>query len=195
MARSIVAAAWCGVAALALAGCAGSDGGTKQPVATKAPVATNHPVAGSFEIRAVSAEANLSELPAGAECTRTPLALSESGWVCDAATFTGYLVEPASIDAGDVAEVTQGPNGQPGSTNWAVRVTFTAAGAAAFEELTSEVYVAKPPANKVALLVDGEPVSAPFVREPITGGTLEIGLKGGEAEAKAMAAAIVGSSG
>jgi preprotein translocase subunit SecD len=191
----MVAAAWCGVAALALAGCAGSDGGTKAPVTTKAPVASKAPVAGSFEIRAVSAEASVSDLNAGAECAQTPLALSESGWVCDAATSTGYLVEPAALAATDVAEVTQGPAGQPGSTNWAVRVTFTALGAAAFEKLTSEVYVAKPPANKVALLVDGKLVSAPSVREPITGGSVTFPVGGGEADAKAMAAAIVGTSG
>ncbi len=183
MARSMVVATWCGVAALALAGCAGSDGGTKAPVA------------GSFEIRAVSAEASVSDLPAGAECAQTPLALNESGWVCDSATSTGYLVEPASLAAADVAEVTQGPNGQPGSTNWAVRVTFTATGAARFEELTKKASEAKPPANKVVMLVDGKVVSAPNVMEPITGGTVEFALKGGEAEAKAMAAAITGTTG
>ena len=189
MAWSMVAAAWCGAVALALAGCAGSDGGTKLPVATKAPVA------GSFELRAMSAESSVADLPAGAECARTPLALGASGWVCDNATSTGYLVEPASLAATDVAEVTQGPNAQPGSTNWLVRVTFTAAGAKTFEELTWKASVATPPANKVVMLVDGEVVSAPFVREPITGGTVEFALKGGEAEAKAMAATIVGTLG
>ena len=189
MARVIVAATWCGVAALALAGCAGSDGGTKQPVATK------EPVAGSFEIRAVSAEASVSDLPAGAECAQTPLALNESGWVCDAATSTGYLVEPASLAAADVAEVTERPNAQPGSTNWMLGVTFTATGAKTFEELTKKASEATPPANKVVMLVNGKVVSAPNVMETITGGDLMIGLDGGEAEAKAMAAAIAGTIG
>ena len=183
MARAIVAAAWCGLAALALAGCARSDGGTNQPVA------------GSFEIRAMSAEASVADLPAGAECAQTPLALDESGWVCDDATSTGYLVEPAALTAADVATVDAGPNGQPGSTTWGVRVTLTATGAKTFEELTAQATQAAPPANKVVMLVDGEVVLAPQVMEPITGGELSIPLKGGEAEAKAMAATIVGTVG
>jgi len=183
MARSMVAAAWCGTAALALAGCAGSDGGTKVPVA------------GSFEIRAVSAESRVSELPVGAECAQTPLALSESGWVCDDATSTGYLVEPASLTAAHVATVAAGPSAQSGSTNWSLRVTFTAMGATRFQELTKEASEATPPATKVLMLVDGEVVSAPNVMEPITGGNVMIALKGGEAEAEALAAAIEGSSG
>ncbi len=183
MARSMVAAAWCGVAALALAGCSGSDGGTQAPVA------------GSFEIRAVSAEASVSDLPAGAECAQTPLALNESGWVCDDAASTGYLVEPASLGAADVATVAAGPNALPGSTNWLLRVTFTATGATRFRELTKEVSGATPPANKVAMVVDGKVVSAPTVMEAMTGGDVMIALKGGEAEAQALAAAITGTIG
>jgi preprotein translocase subunit SecD len=177
------------VAALALAGCAGSYAGTKAPVTTKAPVA------GSFEIRAMSAEASVSNLPAGADCAQTPLALDESGWVCDAATSTGYLVGPAALAATDVVEVAEGPAGRPGSTNWAVRVRFTASGTARFEELTKKASEATPPANKVVMLVDGEVVSAPNVMEAITGGDLMIALNGGEAEAKAMAVAITGTIG
>ncbi len=185
MARSIVAAAWSGVAALVLAGCAGADGGAEASVA------------GSFEIRAVSAEARVSELPADAECAQAPLALNESGWICDDATSTAYLVEPASLAAGDVATVRAGESEQPDSTAWVVRLTFTATGAKRFEELTTEASGATPPANKIVIVVDGEVVSAPAVMSPILGGEASIALNDGEAEAEAeaLAAAIAGTSG
>jgi preprotein translocase subunit SecD len=179
----MVAAAWCGVAALALAGCAGSDGGKKAPVP------------GSFEVRGMSAEASVSALPAGAECAQTPLALDASGWVCDDATSTGYLVEPASLSATDVAAVSAGSSEQPGSTTWGVRVTFTDTGATKFQEVTRKAAEKTPPANKVVMIVDGKVVLAGAVREAITGGELSIPLKGGEAEAQALATAIGGTPG
>ncbi len=183
MARSIVAAAWCGVAALVLAGCGGSDGGAEASVA------------GSFEIRAVTAESRISELPADAECAQAPLALNESGWICDDATSTAYLVEPASLAAGDVETVSAEASGQPGSTAWEVMLTFTATGDKKFEELTREASGAMPPANTLVVVVDGEVVAAPSVMSPIEGGIATIALNDGEARAKALAAAIVGSSG
>ncbi|NTV40596.1 MAG: hypothetical protein HGA51_11670, partial [Demequinaceae bacterium] len=150
---------------------------------------------GSFEIRAVSAEASVSELPADAECALTPLAQTESGWVCDEATSTGYLVEQASLAASDVATVDTGPSAMPGSANWSVRVTFTAPGAKAFEELTRVTSEATPPADQVVFVVDGEVVWAGTAKEPITGGDVSIPLEGGEAEAQALAAVILGSAG
>lgn len=183
MTRSMNAAAWCAGAALALAGCGDSEGGTEESVA------------GSFEIRAVSAEASLSGLPADAECAQAPLALNESGWVCDDATSTGYLVESASLTAGDVAAANAEEAGLPGSANWGVRLTFTDTGATTFHDLTSAVSVAAPPSNKIVVLVDGAVVSAPSVLTPITGGEAMIALDDGEAEAQAVAAAIVGTSG
>jgi preprotein translocase subunit SecD len=76
-----------------------------------------------------------------------------------------------------------------------VGVTFTASGTARFEELTKKASEATPPANKVMMLVDGKVVLAPNVMETITGGDLMIPLRGGEAAAKAMAAAITGAGG
>ena len=160
-----------------------SDGGTQAPVG------------GSFEVRAVSAEASIAELPAGVECPQTPLAPSETGWVCDDAALTGYLVGPASITADDVVAVDAGPNAMPGSTNWMVGVTFSARGTKAFEELTKKASEAKPLADKVAIMVDGKVLSAPHAMEPITGGDVMIPLKGGEAKAKAIEAVILGSAG
>jgi preprotein translocase subunit SecD len=191
MARSVVAAAWCGVAALALAGCAGTDGGTDGGADGGAEAA----VAGSFEIRAVSEAARVSELPADAECAQVPLALSESGWICDDATSTAYLVEPASLAAGDVATVSASASGQPGSGAWEVLLTFTATGAKKFEEVTREASGAMPPANTLVVVVDGEVVAAPAVMSPIEGGAATIALNDGEAGAKALAAAIAGPNG
>ena len=156
---------------------------------------TKAPVGGSFEIRAVSAGASVSDLPAGEQCPQSPLALSDSGWVCGDAARTGYLVGPASITADDVVAVDAGPNAMPGSTNWMVRVTLSAAGAKSLAELTRKVSQAKPPADELALVVDGRVLSAPHVRDTITGASVVVSLKGGEADAKAVEAVILGSAG
>lgn len=195
MTRLMVAAAWCGAAALALAGCTGSDGSEEELVVGPSGVGPELPVAGSFEIRAVAAEASALEMPAGAVCAPAPLALDDSGWVCDGATLTGYLVEPASITAADVASVSAWANKQPGMTTWEVSVKFTPTGAATFEAFTTEVDAADPPGNKMVILVGGKVVSAPTVQGPIAGGEAMLSVIGGEAEAQVLAAAIAGPRG
>jgi len=187
MARSIEVAAWCAVAALGLAGCTGSDG-TSDGGATE-------PVGVSFEIRAVAEKASVAELPDGAECAQTPLAPNESGWMCVDATSIAYLVKPASLTAADVATVEVVPSAMPGSWDWSLTVTLTDTGATLFEELTKQASEATPPANTLAVMVGGEVMSAPTVMEAITGGEFPIHLKGDEAEAQAMAAAIVAANG
>ena len=174
--------AWCGAVALALAGCGGTDGG--EPATAT----------GSFEVRAVSAEARISELPTDAECPQEPLALNESGWICDDATSTAYLVEPASVTAGDVATVRADASEQSGSTAWELRLTFTATGAQRFAEVTQEASETMPPANKIAMVVDGEVVSAPSVMSAIEGGDAVIAGAWDEAKAEALAAAISGTT-
>jgi|GEM_PF-1990773 len=191
MARPIVVAAWCGVVALGLAGCVGSDSGSD----SGSDGATQEPAAVSFEIRAVAEQASVVELPASAECARAPLAPDESGWVCVDATSIAYLVEPASLTAADVVTVDVGPNAAQGSSGWMLNVTLTDTGATAFAELTAEAAEATPPANQVAVLVDGEVMSAPSVMEAITGGAIQLAVDGDEAEAQALAAAMMGASG
>ncbi len=183
MARSIVAAAWCGVAALALAGCGGADGGGATTIA------------GSLEIRAVSAEASAFDLPADVDCAQAPPAPNESGWVCDGATVQAYLVEPASLAADDVATVSARPTDLGRSAPWEVGLTFTATGAKKFEELTREASEAMPPANKVVIVVDGEVVTAPSVSAPIAGGEVVISGNSDKVKAEALEAAIAGTSG
>ena len=148
----------------------------------------------SFEIRAVAEQASVVELPVGAECAQTPLAPNESGWMCVDATSIAYLVEPAALTAADVVTVEVGPSAMPGSSDWMLNVTLTDTGATAFAELTAEASEATPPANKVAVLIDGEVMSAPAVMESITGGTVQFAVDGDEAEAQAMGAAIMGAS-
>ncbi len=105
------------------------------------------PVGGSFEVREVSAEVRVAELPAGVECPQTPLAPNDSGWMCDD------------------------------------------------EALTRRVSQAQAPADELALVVDGKVLSAPHVRDTLTGASVVVSFKGGEADAKAIEAVILGSAG
>lgn len=171
-----------GVAALALAGCSGSDGGSTGTIA------------GSFEIRAVTQMTVVGELPAGAECAQGLLPLNTSGWICDDETSTAYLVGPAALAAGDVAKVRADHLKHSGG-HWAVYLTFTEVGTTKFAALTQDVSQAQPPANQLMMVVDGKVVSAPSVQTPVEGGVVVLSGDYSKDEAKALAAAIRGDVG
>ncbi len=79
-----------------------------------------------------------------------------------------YLVRKRiEVDGGDLTNATAGINNQTGE--WVVNFTFNSTGTRRFAQV-SEANVGKP----FAIVLDNEVISAPVIREPITGGRGQI---------------------
>jgi preprotein translocase subunit SecD len=58
--------------------------------------------------------------------------------------------------------------------SWGILLTLRPTDAVAFGRLTTQVYREAEPRNQLALVIDGKVVSVPTVREPISGGKVQI---------------------
>ncbi|QKW35854.1 protein translocase subunit SecD [Actinomadura sp. NAK00032] len=94
---------------------------------------------------------------------------------------TKYILGPVRVLGENVDSANaMPPNGQQGQASWSVSLKFDGKGAKQFGAVTtdaSRAYQANPsaPQAQVAIVLDGQVVSAPSIREgPITGGTASI---------------------
>ncbi len=94
---------------------------------------------------------------------------------------TKYILGPVRVLGENVDSANaMPPNGQQGQASWSVSLKFDGKGAKEFGAVTtdaSRAYQANPsaPQAQVAIVLDGQVVSAPAIREgPITGGTASI---------------------
>jgi preprotein translocase subunit SecD len=93
-----------------------------------------------------------------------------SGW-------RSYLVhDHAELTESDVVDAVAKADDVQSLGMWFVLVTLTESAAERFEELTRAQV-----GRRIAILMDGELMSAPVVREPIPGGTLHITMGAGPA--------------
>lgn len=88
------------------------------------------------------------------------------------------LVGPAALQGSDVADAI--PQFDPNATQWVVSLDLTSEGGAAFAELTAEAasYPVGDPRRRIAIVLDGDVVSAPQVSPDIQPG---VGITGGRA--------------
>jgi preprotein translocase subunit SecD len=85
------------------------------------------------------------------------------------------IVDDADVDVATAEESVSG--------EWVVNVTLTDAGRAVFFDATRSAAGARPPSDRIAIVVDGVIVSVPQVNEPILGGQFEVsGLTQEQAE-------------
>jgi len=131
--------------------------------------------------------------------TDTPGIDNETGLTIeDDPTKEAYLLEeeggssvvlhlaPAELRGEEVADAI--PTFDPNSASWAVSLDFTSEGADAFARLTAEAasYPLGDPRRQIAIVLDGEVISAPVVNPSvspttgITGGRAQITMGGGE---------------
>ncbi|HIE21604.1 MAG TPA: protein translocase subunit SecD [Acidimicrobiia bacterium] len=105
---------------------------------------------------------------------------------------------PAELEGKQVADAV--PLFDPNSAAWSVSLEFTSDGAQAFAELTAKAasYPPGDPRRQIAIVLDGEVISAPVVnpgvdpRTGITGGRAQITMGGGEdAQVEANDLAVV----
>lgn len=84
-----------------------------------------------------------------------------------------YILGPAEVDGTDVDKAQAVLNTQTGA-GWTVTMDFTDAGAKKFANITGKLAQNQSPQNQFAIVLDGEVVSDPYVRQALTGGNAEI---------------------
>ncbi|MFI0188993.1 protein translocase subunit SecD [Streptomyces sp. NPDC017086] len=84
-----------------------------------------------------------------------------------------YLLGPAAVDGTEVKKA-QAVFDTQGAAGWQVQMTFTSGGAKKFADITGELATKTQPQNEFGIVLDGEVVSSPTVRQAITGGQAEI---------------------
>lgn len=122
--------------------------------------------------------------------TRATPSLPERPTVaCDKAAGQKYLLGPASLGGAQVESASAAFDSATGS-GWLVDLTFNTAGGTTFAQVTGSLAQRTEPADQLAILVDGEVVSAPAIRSAITGGKAQISGTFTKEEAENLAAAI-----
>ncbi|MGP4012913.1 protein translocase subunit SecD [Streptomyces sp. 4N124] len=84
-----------------------------------------------------------------------------------------YILGPAEVDGTDVDKAQAVFNTQTGA-GWTVTMDFTSAGTKKFADITGKLAQNQSPQNQFAIVLDGEVVSDPYVRQALTGGNAEI---------------------
>ncbi|MEU8029967.1 protein translocase subunit SecD [Streptomyces sp. NPDC049099] len=84
-----------------------------------------------------------------------------------------YVLGPAAVDGTEVKKA-QAVFNTTSAAGWQVQMTFTSSGSKKFADITGELAKKQDPQNEFGIVLDGEVVSSPFVREAITGGQAEI---------------------
>ncbi|MGC0209674.1 protein translocase subunit SecD [Streptomyces levis] len=84
-----------------------------------------------------------------------------------------YILGPAEVDGTDVDKAQAVLNTQTGA-GWTVTMDFTDGGAKKFADITGKLAQNQSPQNQFAIVLDGDVVSDPYVRQALTGGNAEI---------------------
>jgi SecD-like export protein len=102
-----------------------------------------------------------------------------------------YALGPAIVTQDDIARAQAvlegGTQRQPGAARWCIAVRLLQDGKMAFATATGVAVDAQPPANQLAIVLEGSVVSAPTVYEPITNGLFLICSDFDQAEAQNLA--------
>ncbi|MGV4983421.1 protein translocase subunit SecD [Streptomyces sp. NRAIS4] len=97
-----------------------------------------------------------------------------------------YVLGPAAVDGTDVKKA-QAVFDTQGASGWQVQMTFTSGGSKKFADITGQLAQKQDPQNEFAIVLDGEVVSSPFVRQAITGGQAEISGSFTQQDAQSLA--------
>ena len=96
---------------------------------------------------------------------------------CDESGAYKFLLGPVEVTGSEIADATSGviQNSQGSSTGqWAVYMTFDAAGTKAFAQVTTRLAGLTGARNQFAILLDGKVISAPATKSAITDGKPQI---------------------
>lgn len=84
-----------------------------------------------------------------------------------------YILGPSAVAGTEIDDATAAID-QQGAQGWLVNMEFTDKGKKQFADVTTDISAKPSPQNQFAIVLDGDVVSAPYVREPLTGGTAQI---------------------
>ena len=96
---------------------------------------------------------------------------------CDRGLAEKYILGPVELTGSDLSDAQAGTvTGANGvSTNeWAVNLSFNAAGGNKFGKITQRLFPLTDPQNRFAVTIDGYVITAPRTQSVITGGTAQI---------------------
>ncbi|GAA0693760.1 protein translocase subunit SecD [Streptomyces thermocarboxydus] len=105
----------------------------------------------------------------GAKATESTVACGQNSQ----GQWQKYILGPAAVDGTDVDEADAVLNTQSGA-GWTVTMKFTGEGSKKFADITGQLAQKQSPQNQFAIVLDGEVVSDPYVRQALTGGNAEI---------------------
>ncbi|WP_328415705.1 protein translocase subunit SecD [Streptomyces violaceus] len=135
---------------------------------------------GSAEADASALQAKYAKLDCTNEKTRSTVGdgvkASEMTLACgknSQGQWQKYILGPAAVDGTDVDKAQATLNTQTGA-GWTVQMDFTDGGAKKFGDITGKLAQNQPPQNQFAIVLDGDVVSDPSVKEALTGGNAEI---------------------
>ncbi|MFF4834554.1 protein translocase subunit SecD [Streptomyces sp. NPDC001315] len=97
-----------------------------------------------------------------------------------------YILGAAAVDGTDVKKA-QAIYNTTTAAGWTVTMEFTSKGAKKFGDITGQLAKQQSPQNQFAIVLDGEVVSDPSVREALTGGSAEISGNFSQEEAQSLA--------
>ena len=97
-----------------------------------------------------------------------------------------YILGPAQVDGTDVKKAQAVFNTQT-AAGWTVTMDFTSKGAKKFADVTGKLAQNQSPQNQFAIVLDGDVVSDPYVRQALTGGNAEISGSFNQEEAQSLA--------
>ncbi|KUN02016.1 preprotein translocase subunit SecD [Streptomyces yokosukanensis] len=101
-------------------------------------------------------------------------------------TWYKYVLGPAAVDGTEVKNAAARFDTQ-GAAGWQVVMNFTSSGSKKFADITGELAQKQEPQNEFGIVLDGEVVSSPFVKQAITGGQAEISGSFTQQEAQSLA--------
>lgn len=135
---------------------------------------------GSAEADASALQAKYAKLDCTNEKTRSTVGdgvkASEMTLACgknSQGQWQKYILGPAEVDGTDVDKAQAVLNTQTGA-GWTVTMDFTDSGAKKFANITGKLAQNQSPQNQFAIVLDGEVVSDPYVKQALTGGNAEI---------------------
>ncbi|MCX5419475.1 protein translocase subunit SecD [Streptomyces sp. NBC_00078] len=97
-----------------------------------------------------------------------------------------YVLGPAAVDGTDVKKAQAVFNTQT-AAGWTVTMDFTSQGAKKFADITGQLAKNQTPQNQFAIVLDGNVVSDPYVKQALTGGNAEISGSFNQQEAQGLA--------
>ncbi|MFD3536503.1 protein translocase subunit SecD [Streptomyces sp. NPDC058664] len=138
------------------------------PKATGTPTATPKPDAAQAALEQKFATLNCLDpkqrtaAGQGVKPTEPTVACGED----EPGVWSKYLLGPAEVDGKDVDDAKGALDPQRGM--WIVNMDFTDAGSKKFQAITSKLSAQADPQNRFAIVLDGEVVSAPSVRQTLS---------------------------